>query len=147
MDQRSRRSFLRSAVAGTGAAAIITSAGAKRPDTHQLRLRRGIDDPISPEEISSKKRQILKEVPEARSGDGAPQREPANIGENEFIVGYNLDIVDGAPSEWVGVYKETPAQLQMNDLSKQQRIPVQKAVDKVHTKANEKASSAKGGKK
>lgn len=105
MDKKSRRSYLKDSILATSGIAMVGTATAKKPENAGLRLRRGLGDPISPTEIENKKTEILKEVPEARSGDGAPRRSKAELDDNEFIVGYNLDIVDGAPSEWVGVYK------------------------------------------
>ena len=75
----------------------------EKKSKNKLRIRRSISDPISPEELAERRRKIIRESPDVRDGARSVRRTSVDLDVNQHIVAYNFDIIDGAPSEWVGV--------------------------------------------
>jgi len=85
---------------------ISASAIQTRQQTNPaIRIRRSTADPLSPSELAEKRREVVDKASDTRTMDDSPtpRRSPIRLEDHEYIVAYNLDIIDGAPSEWVGI--------------------------------------------
>lgn len=112
MENNSRRNFLR----GTGMAIgsiihpmSVSATQSKQQMDQAIRIRGSILDPLDPSELAEKRREIVDKASDTRTTDyyPTPRRSPVELDDNEYIVAYNLDLIDGAPSEWVGIAEMT----------------------------------------
>lgn len=151
MGENTRRDFLQKSVVAVSGTTIIGSAKASKPGKQGLRLRRGKDKPIKPNEIAKKKRKILQKQPKSNMGKSPiPRRGSVDLSEHEHIVAYNLDVIEGAPYEWVGVYqaKPKPEQISHKNPSNGKQIGREdKIIQNIHEKADEHARSNNAGTK
>lgn len=108
-----------------GVPGISGASSGGNPSDSSLRLRGTVADPLSISEIHRKKRRLLSELPR----ESVPDIRAEDLSGKDKPLAYNFDIIDGAPSEWMGVHY---------DEGKRRTEPAE-IEERIHRKAAESA--------
>lgn len=88
---------------GIGTASSSSSAGKQK-----LRLRGNLSNPLSIPEIYEQKEAVIRNSSLYEENSTVPNIQAKGFSQDEKVLAYNFDIVNGVPTEWTGTHKSVP---------------------------------------
>ncbi len=137
--KQNRRSFLALTAAST-VPAFSQLAGASEPDT-QVRVRRDKSNPLTKSELVNRRKNAVDAWMEATGVESRVALSDFDVESNESIVAYNLDMVHGTPTEYIGtlVDQENPQSATQQAVS----VGTSDRTSKLHNRADKEAEQVK----
>lgn len=107
MSQQTRRSMLKKGGIVMSGLLFSRNVAASKASRPSLTIRHDIDqDSISPSYIEERKQELISSSTGIRDESSFGHRSPIELSENEKITAYNLDVFDGAPTEFISSYED-----------------------------------------